>query len=69
MLRSSSGARRHIDSPTFSSILLKENRYPSYKEIERMTHLYVRFLMDLDLLRYSGNADDRHLLVHFVFCF
>jgi hypothetical protein len=43
--------RPRVDSPTFSSLLLKESRYPMYHEIERMTLLYVGFMIKLDRKR------------------
>lgn len=50
--------RPRVDSPTFSSLLLKESRYPNYHEIERLTLLYVGFMMKLDR---SRNASDSPL--------
>jgi hypothetical protein len=48
--------RPRVDSPTFSSLLLKESRYPNYHEIERLTLLYVGFMMKLDRSRHSSDS-------------
>jgi hypothetical protein len=48
--------RPRADEPNFSSVLLKESRYPQYHEIERMTLLYVRFMMQLDQRRNSKDS-------------
>jgi hypothetical protein len=48
--------RPRVDSPTFSSLLLKESRYPNYHEIERLTLLYVGFMMKLDRSRNASNS-------------
>jgi len=59
LLASASPVGKKIDSPDFSSVLLKKNCYPWFHEIERLSSIFVLFLMQLDLLRNTHDLDDQ----------